>query len=173
MDNALLAGSVREENLKRLMEEYGDSILHVCYGYLKDYALAEDATQDTFIKAYKHLHEFRAAEQWSEKAWLMRIAANTCKDYRKSAWFRHVDRGVDFDALPLFGEILEPKERQLINDVMALAPRYRMVILLYYYQELPIDEMVKVLHVSRSTVYHRLKKAQERLRAVIEEDDYE
>ena len=91
MDNALLASKVREDQINYLMVTYGTSVMRMCYAYLKDTGMAEDAAQDTFIKAYQHLDQFDAHEAWSEKAWLMRIAINTCKDYRRSAWFRHTD----------------------------------------------------------------------------------
>jgi len=99
MDNALLASNVREDQIRYLMVAYGTPVLRMCYAYLKDTGMAEDAAQDTFIKAYQRLDRFDAHEAWSEKAWLMRIAINTCKNYRRSAWFRHVDRTVASDNL--------------------------------------------------------------------------
>ena len=51
--NALLASNVREEQLKHLMAAYATSLLRMCCAYLEDASMAEDATQDTFIKAYQ------------------------------------------------------------------------------------------------------------------------
>ena len=79
--------------LERMMEQYGNDLLRICCVYLKDASMAEDAVQETFVKAYKGYHPFRADAD--EKTWLMRIAINTCKDIRRSAYFRHVDAVLD------------------------------------------------------------------------------
>ena len=76
-----------EENLERLMNDYGDSILRMCYLYLKDYHLAEDAAQDTFIKVIKSYDSFH--NKSSEKTWITRIAINCCKNIMRTQWFRN------------------------------------------------------------------------------------
>ena len=63
------------KNLERLINEYGDSLLRMCYLHLKDYHLAEDAVQETFIKAMRSYDSF--GHRSSEKTWIMRIAINT------------------------------------------------------------------------------------------------
>ena len=68
----------REEKLRHLMDVYGDGLKRLCCVYLRDLGLAEDAVQETFIKAYDHIDELLAGEIESAKAWLMRIAVNTC-----------------------------------------------------------------------------------------------
>lgn len=168
MDNALLASSVRDEQIERLMDSYGNSLLRMCFAYLRDIGMAEDATQDTFVKAYQNLDRFHALESWSEKAWLMRIAINTCKDYRRSAWFRHIDRSIVLDDFLHAQNGLMPDEKMLLEDVVDLAPKYREVVLLYYYQDLRIEEIMQILGISRSTAYSRLDKAQEKLRIKLE-----
>ncbi len=168
MDDALLASELREARIARLMQTHGNAVLRVCYAYLKDAQLAEDAAQDAFLKAYRHLDGLPSAEDYREKTWLLRIAANTCKDYRRSAWFRHVDRTVSADDLAVSRAAMLPDERQLWEDVMALAPRHRMVVVLRYYQDMSADDIALALGVSRATVYARLKQAQSKLRAALE-----
>ena len=168
MDNALPVSKAREDQINYLMVTYGTPVMRMCYAYLKDTGLAEDAAQDTFIKAYQHLNRFDAHEARSEKAWLMRIAINTCKDYRRTAWFRHVDRTAEPDPLPYIQHGLDLEEERLIEDVMALPPRYKAVILLCYFQDLRVAEIAEILGVARSTVYNRLEKAQQKLRVKLE-----
>ena len=67
-----------ENRLIFLMEKYEKDLLRMCCVYLRDISLAEDAVQETFLKAYKNLKDFRGDS--NEKTWLMRIAVNTCKD---------------------------------------------------------------------------------------------
>lgn len=64
-----------EEMLAHMVAQYEVMLLRTCYMYLHDQGLAEDATQETFLKAYKALDSFRGDS--SEKTWLMRIAMNT------------------------------------------------------------------------------------------------
>lgn len=173
MGNASPADSSRDTTIERLMDTYGTAILRMCFAYLKDRGLAEDAAQDTFIKAYQGLHRFRAEADWSEKAWLMRIAINTCKDYRRSAWFRHVDRSVTPEDMLRAQPDLPPQERLLLEDILQLAPKYREVVLLYYYQDLPVAEIMQVLGLSRSAVYARLARAQRKLRVKLERGEAE
>ena len=168
MDNALVPGNVRDETLARLMASHGNAVLRMCYLYLKDVSWAEDAAQDTFIKAYKALDRFTAAESCSEKAWLMRIAINTCKDYRRSTWFRHVDRHVAAEDVLHAVSGLSLEEQTLLEEVKSLAPKYKDAILLYYYQGLSVQEMSHIMGVSASTIYARLNRAQAKLRVKLE-----
>ena len=68
----------REQELVRLVDQRQTALLRMCYLYLHDAALAEDAVQETYLKAYKAMPTFR--RDCREKTWLMRIAVNTCWD---------------------------------------------------------------------------------------------
>ena len=67
-----------DELLISLVDQYQSSLLRLCFIYLHDKALAEDAVQETFLKAHRSLSSFRGDS--SEKTWLTRIAMNTCRD---------------------------------------------------------------------------------------------
>ena len=120
MEHAEVPGMIREQRLSRWIEEYSDPILRTCFVYLSDRAQAEDATQDTWIKAWKHMDDFERKGIANEKAWLLRIAINTCKDYRRSAWFRHVDRSKALDELPPQLTAVEAEDRTVTLTVMDL-----------------------------------------------------
>jgi len=156
----------REMWLEGAMSRWERSLMCTCYAYLGDVALAEDAVQETFLKAWKGLDRFRGASQ--EKTWLMRIAINTCKDIRRGAWFRRIDRSAALEELPEGTEPFTPKDDTVMRAVLALKPRIREVVLLYWYQQLSGDETAEALGVSRSTVYNRLEKAQRLLRTELE-----
>lgn len=169
MDNAFLESDVREGWLKNMMEAHGTAVLRVCYAYMKDAQLAEDAAQETFVKAFRNFESFRPRGEGSEKAWLMRIAVNVCKDTLRSAWFRHVDRRVELDvALLQAKEDMSHEQRHLMEAILDLPPRYRMVIILHYYQNLSVDEAAQALGISTSAVYYRLNKARGKLRGLLE-----
>lgn len=145
------------------MARWEVSLLRMCFAYLRDMSLAEDAVQETFLKAWKGYDSFRG--EASEKTWLLRIAVNTCKDLRKSAWFRHIDRAA---ALPEGRESFAEQDDALTRAVMGLKPRLREAVLLRWYQGLTGEETARVLQVARMTVYNRLNKAQRLLQTELE-----
>ena len=160
MERAAVPSMIREQRLNQWIEDYSDSI----FLYLSDQTQAEDATQDTWIKAWKHMDDFERKGIANEKAWLLRIAINTCKDYRRTAWFRHVDRSKALDELPPQLIAVEPEDRTLTLMVMDLPDRYKQVILLHFFQGLTMQETADALGASQSTVHRRLKKAEELLK---------
>ena len=164
MERAAVPSMIREQRLNQWIENHSDSILRTCFLYLSDQTQAEDATQDTWIKAWKHMDDFERKGIANEKAWLLRIAINICKDYRRTAWFRHVDRSKALDELPPQLIAVEPEDRTLTLMVMDLPDRYKQVILLHFFQGLTMQETADALSTSQSTVQRRLKKAEELLK---------
>lgn len=149
---------VREETLANMVAQYEVTLLRTCYMYLRDRNLAEDATQETFLKAYKALDTFRGES--SEKTWLMKIAMNTCRDIRRNAWFRYMDRSVEIERLPLPARTDEWADAdELTQAILKLPARYKEVILLYFYQDMTIREIAGVLAIAHSTVGKRIKTA--------------
>ena len=158
----------REAWLERAMGQYEESLLRMCFACLNDAALAEDAVQETFLKAYRTLDRFRGDAE--EKTWLLRIAINTCRDLRRSAWFRHVDRKVTLDGLgePASAQEWSEWDDTLTRAVMGLKPKYREAVLLCCYQGLTGQEAASVLKISRSAVMNRLRQAKAILRKELE-----
>ena len=147
----------QREQLEKLMDEYGTQLLRMCTVYLRDRDLAQDAVQDTFIKAYRHLPDFRG--ECSQKSWLMGIAVNVCRDYLRTAWFRPIDRRMNIDFLPEMPAPNEFKDHTVLAEVNRLPKRYREIILLRYYQGMKVKETAEALQISTSTVKQRLKRA--------------
>lgn len=149
----------RGETLSEWMTTYGDLIKRTCYLILGDSTLAEDAAQETFLRAWKSMAQFKGDA--SPKTWLTRIAINTCHNVRRTAWFRLRDRRVAPEDLPLAAP---DEDRTLLLTVLQLPEKYRQAVILRYYQGLSLEEAAEVLRVSRSAVYHRLQKALKLLR---------
>ena len=157
----------RREWLDEAITRWEKPLLRLCFAYLGDTALAEDAVQETFFKAWKHYGRFRG--EADEKTWLTRIAINTCKDLMKSAWMRNTDRFVSPDTLPE-GEVpFDERDDTVTRAVLALPPKMKETVLLRWYQGLTLEEMARVLRLPRSTVNYRLKKAKALLRDELEE----
>ena len=164
MDTAVVPSAVREQKLEQWITQYADAILRMCYIYLRDVGQAEDAMQDTFMKAWKSMDQFERRNDCTERTWLMRIAINACNDYRRSRWFRHVDRTRTLDSLPARYETVLPEDRSLLLDVYNLPEKYKRLILLHFYQEMTLRETAEALGISHSTAHKQLKKAQELLK---------
>ena len=165
MDRAAVPSMSREQTLSGWIEAYSDAILKTCYLYLADRGQAEDATQETWVKAWKHMDDFEHGNIANEKAWLLRIAINTCKDIRRGGWFQHIDRRQAIEELPPQLTAVESKDLSLTQAVMELPGRYKQVILLYYFQGLTMQETAEALGAVQSTVQRRLKKAEALLKA--------
>lgn len=153
--------TMQEEVLTRIMNAYGDSLLRMAYLYLGDAALAEDAVQETFIRAYKSWSSFRGES--SEKTYLTRITINVCKDLLRSSWMRRIDRRRSLEQLPERGGEFEVEDPTVFKEISRLSPKYKEVILLFYYQELKLSEISALLKIPEATVSTRLLRARKKL----------
>ncbi len=154
-----------EALLKSLIDEYGNDILRLCFLYLKDYQLAEDAMQDTFISVFQKYDQFH--ERSNIKTWIIRIAINQCKMLRRKNFFKK-ERNNYEEVLQLCAE--QYPYEQTENDftvttaVMNLSIKEREAIIAFYYQELSIKEGAKALGISESAFSQRLKRGREHLK---------
>lgn len=162
--------TLTEDRMELLIRSYGDSLLRLCTLYLRDPHLAEDALQDTYLKVWKHYHSFEGRA--AEKTWITRIAINTCKSYLAAPWRQRVDTtdvtrileegtrvgSQDTDAYEKLSNTID-----LMNEIMKLKNPYRLAILLYYYQELPVPEIAKVMNRRENTVFSLLRRGREQL----------
>lgn len=156
----------KEQCMEQLITAHGDSLLRLCFLYLHDMQLAEDALQNTFLAAWRAWDRFRGDA--SEKTWLTRIAINSCKSMARMAWFRHVDMSAALDMIPCDRSLYDQSDDTVLKKVMALPAKYREVILLHYYQNFKTREIADVLQVPEATVSTRLKRAREKLRPQLE-----
>lgn len=157
----------RSALLSAWYDDYGTLILRTCYLYLGSRSDAEDALQETLLKAWRHMDQFEARDHCSDKSWLMRIAVNTCRDILRTPWRRKIDHAVVMDALPEM-QAAPDGDRELLMDVMALPAKYKEVVLLYYYHGMTTKEISFVLKTSESTVSRRLTKACQILKQYME-----
>ena len=157
----------RDQKLISLVDRYQEPLLRMCCLYLRDRSLAEDAVQETFIKAYQALDSFRGES--SEKTWLMRIAMHICCDINRTGWLRFMNRAITPEMfVDQAAPTPEEREEELAAAVMKLPRRLREVILLYYYQGMNVNEIADALNLSHSSVSGRLKRGREKLKNMLE-----
>ena len=159
-------GPESRKRLHDLVETSERDVLHLCCVYLRDVTMAEDAVQETFLKAYRALHTFKGES--SEKTWLYRIAINVCIDMRRSRWYRFIDQRVDMDQLRIPVNGISEVSIALMQEILSLPARYREVVFLFYYEDMKLAEIAQLLKISASTVSDRLRKARAMLRKALE-----
>lgn len=153
--------------IEELIDLYGDDVFRLCLSYLGDRQLAEDAFQETFLKAWKAREHFRGES--SEKTWLASIAVNTCRDMLRSGWFRMRRKSAPIDELlDLAADAPTAAEDSPVRAaVLALPGKYREVIVLYYDQNMKLKEIAQLLRLSVNTVSTRLNRARKLLQKAL------
>lgn len=154
-----------EARLQRLMTDHGTAVLRVCTLYLRDHALAQDAAQTTFLKAWQSLHTLR--DENTAKAWLMRIAVNTCKSMMRSPEYRMYAQNPDMDEMPEPAAHDAERDDTVLHAVQSLPLIYREVTLLHYYQGFSTQATARILHIPQSTVLTRLHRARKILESTL------
>lgn len=155
---------------------YGQDLLQLVYTYVKDKALAQDLTQEIFVKSYEAYPTYKGKS--TLKTWMWRIAINHCKDYLKS-WYNKniqvtVDAGVDVQAIINVEQqvIRQDEQERLAKTVMELPIMYREVIYLFYFEDYTSKEIACVLSINENTVKTRLRKAKQYLKLQLEVSEW-
>jgi len=161
-----------EYTLEQLMRTYGNEVLRFAYSYVKDYDTAEDMFQEVFIKVNAKADSFRG--ECSVKTWILRITANTCKDFLKSAYQQRVtpmeeDTERTLSVSDTSEELEKQEEAEMVRRaVNALPEKYREVLICLYFEERSVAETARVLELNEGTVKSRLSRAREKLRELLE-----
>lgn len=146
-------------DIETLFKQYRDDVYRLALSYTKSVQEAEDVCQTVFLK----LMEQKTIEPGKERAWLMQVTANRCKNLLRSSWWK---RTVPMeDTLPSPA----PEYTDIWEKVMALPPKYRVLVYLRYYEELTTGEMARLLHISQSAVTTRLSRARQMLKEQLQE----
>ena len=152
-----------EQQFSPLAERYMDTVFRVAYSYLRSPADADDVTQDVLLQLYKTDKAFD--DDAHVKNWLIRVTVNRCKNVLRAPWHRTEDIA-DYENSLSFEE---PQCHELFDAVMALDRRYRVPVLLYYYEGYRQKEIAGLLDIPEETVRTRLARAREKLKHILSE----
>lgn len=131
--------------------------------HLKNYSDTEDIFQTVFLKYVLHSKPFESEEH--EKAWIIRVTVNACKDLLKSV-FR--SQTVPLDTLIETPQAQELQHTELLGAVLSLPPKYKDVVYLYYYEGYSAEEISRILKKNVNTVYTLLTRARKILKKELE-----
>ncbi len=160
---------VSTATFEELYAQYANDVLRVCYFYLADRQRAEDVCQDVFVKLITTAPELQAGK---EKAWLLKVALNRCRDLWRGGWVRRVVLGHPaFELIPGPNELEAAEEKQaLMAAVNRLPGDFKDVVLLHYYQGFGIAEIASMLNIAEGTVSSRLSRARAKLQNILGEE---
>lgn len=154
-----MSGMKTEAELKTAIAAYADTVKRICCMYVRNTHDAEDIFQNVFTKYALYVGVFKNEEH--EKAWVIRVTINCCKDYVKTYWKKNVElHGGAVDMLRQMPE----EYSGVLQAVRELPPLYRDAVYLHYYEGYKAREIGRIMKKSENTVYSLLGRARERLK---------
>ena len=146
------------------VERYGDMLFRLAYSCTRSRADAEDVMQETLLKLYTAQKAFESPDH--EKNWLVRVAVNECRHLLRTPWRRRTGPLEEAADTPVWDT---PARSELFRQVMALPPKYRAAIYLYYYEGYAVREIAALLGAKISTVQTWLLRARGQLKLRLKE----
>ena len=148
-----------------LAERHGDSLYRAAFAVCRNPQDAEDVVQETFLAYFRSDKEFESDEHI--RAWLIRVAVNKAKNATVCFWRRNRRSLEDYmDALTFE----DAGDRDLMDAVLRLPERYRIVLHLFYYEDYSIREIAELLNLGEGTVKSRLSRGRQQLRRALTEE---
>lgn len=148
-----------EQEINMAIERYSDTVRRLCMIHLKNYADTEDIFQTVFLKYVLCPISFKNEEH--EKAWLIRVTINACKDLLKSAFRR---RTVSLDTLTEHAALLPQDDRDVLEAVLSLPKKYKDVVYLHYYEDYTAPQISQILGKNVNTIYTLLTRSKQILK---------
>lgn len=139
------------DSIEEIMDNYGNMLFRLCLITLGNASDAEDAVQETFIKYLQKAPEFADSEH--EKAWLIKVATNKCRDILR---FKNRHPVVNIDEINEFTK--DSSDSGILEALMTLPDKFRIVLVLYYVEEYSVREISRVIGKTESAVKMRLQK---------------
>ncbi len=156
-------GTTQKEELRQLVQRNKNNVYKMAYLYCKNHADADDIFQEVFLRYCKAKPEFQSLEH--EKAWFLRITINCCKTLLKSAWFR---KTTELDVELVYNT---PESQMLIEHIMALPPKYKIVIYLHFYEGYTIEEISRMYGKNSSTMRTWLQRGKAMLKEILMKEE--
>ena len=149
------------EPVEKMIEQYQKHVFAAAFSICQNIADADDVVQYTFLKYHCSKKEFSSHEHI--KAWLLRVAINKARDHTRSFWKKNT---ISMEELMMASPDQEEltlaqkdEGKRILENVMKLPAKYRIVIHLFYYDDLSVAEIAKILGLSESNVKTRLSRA--------------
>lgn len=156
-----------EQEVNRAIEKYADMIRRICLIHLQNSADTEDIFQTVFLKYVLRSVPFESEEH--EKAWLIRVTINACRDLRRS-FFK--SRTVSLEDLIEMPAPMLQSNREVLEAVLSLPKKYKDVVYLHYYEGYTAAEIGEMLGKNVNTIYTLMTRSKKLLKEKLEGDEY-
>lgn len=160
---------VSQERIGRAYDLYGAQLYRVAFSLLQSRESAEDAVQDAFARYLTHDKPFRDDEH--EKAWLIRVTINRCRDLQRAGTVRAYTPLEDLLHHPGQPDDGWQEGQPVLQAVLALPEKYRTVLVLHGLEGQPVDVIASELRITSSAVKMRLKRGREMLQLALAKED--
>lgn len=149
-------------NDRSAVETHFNMVLRLALARVGDKHRADDVVQEVFYRFLKKDRKYESDEHL--KAWLIKVTINCSKNVFLDSFFKNT---VELTEDVVFND---PEESDVYSAVLSLPSKYRTVIHLFYYEDMPVKEIAEILNTKESTVKSQLHRAREMLREKLKED---
>lgn len=150
------------------VDRYADMVRRICLLYLKNYHDTEDIFQNVFLKYCLYNKEFQNDEH--EKAWIICVTINACKDFLKSFYHNNVmPLEMVHDMIP----DADSEQSAVLEAVLSLPKKYKDTVYLFYYEGYTASEISRITGKKENTVYTLLARARKLLKEKLGGEDFE
>ncbi len=148
--------------MEEFVLKHENRLYRTAVAILANQADAEDVVQEVFVKVMEKRPSFESAQH--EAAWLIRVTVNLCKSRLRSSWWRKT--------VPLLKSYPAQTSEQhyLMETILSLPAKYRIVIHLFYYEGYATQEIAEITGQKESTVRSQLTRARQKLKAILKEE---
>lgn len=161
------------EGFEQVMEFYMPMVYRIAFARVGNREDAEDITQNVFLRYYKANCGFDSEEH--RKAWLIRCAVNCSNSFAGSAWLRHRASDEGMENMSEESEDFTDKtdrKSAVMQAVTRLPDKYRLVIHLFYFEDMSVADISKMIKIRENTVRSQLSRAREMLKPMLKEVDF-
>jgi RNA polymerase sigma-70 factor (ECF subfamily) len=175
----IYAGLIRRGRFSELLEQFyrdeGENIFNLVLHTVGDFDSAQDLVQESFIKIHRYVRQLRSPKSY--RFWAYRVTVNTCKTYLRQQQKdrqREVNSDVDHEiADETMGtphdQYVDESRRQMMEKALSqLTPKYRTVVILYYYHDYKYDEIATILSLPLNTVKSLIRRGKQQLSRVLD-----
>jgi len=156
-----------EQEAGLAIEKYSDMVRRICFVQLKNYHDVEDVFQDVFLKYILNDKPFDS--EVHEKAWMIRVTINACRDNLKSFFKRKV---LSINELLQEPSYIEESSFDTLEAVLQLPQKYRNAIYLFYFEGYTAIEIADILGRKENTIYTWLSRGREQLKTALGGEPY-
>lgn len=165
--------NISQERAEELFHQFSDYIFKTAYMLTHSQVLADDITQESFIRVFRHYHTYDEAKPI--KPWIYKIVVNTFRELkRKQKWLIFSDslpEDKGNDSLPFENSLIKKETEKVLSEAVNKLPnKYKEVVILYYFNDFSLKEMAEVLSIPLGTCKSRLHYAIKKLNQTCQQD---